>query len=169
MTKAFSTYILSAMMMSFANKGKISYIILRVVLKFLDIDRRTRCYGTDEQLFNAEIHMIKAIKENEGLHVTGLANILGVTKGAVSQIIGKLEKKGMILKEKDIDNQSKLILKLTPKGEIAHANHEKYHQQIDDAVKEILEDASEQEICFLRKFLLSLEDKLERIEDKLPD
>lgn len=151
------------------NKGKISYIILRVVLKFLDIDKRTRCYGTDVQLFNAEIHMIKAIKENEGLHVSGLANILGVTKGAVSQIIGKLEKKGLIIKEKDTDNQSKLILKLTPKGEIAHINHEKYHQQIDDSVNEILRDASEQEISFLRKFLLSLEDELEKLEDKLPN
>lgn len=154
--------------MNFANKGKISYIFLRVIVKFLDIDKRTRCYGTDKQLFNAEIHMIKAIKENEGLHVTGLANILGVTKGAVSQIIGKLEKKGMIIKDKDADNQSKLILRLSPKGEIAYSSHEKYHQQIDDVVNEILKDASDEEIGFLKDFLLSLDDELERIEDKLP-
>lgn len=154
--------------MNFANRERISYALLRVMLKFMELDRRTRCYGTDEQLFNAEIHMIKAIKENEGIHVTGLAGILGVTKGAVSQIIGKLEKKGMIMKERDADNQSKLMLKLTPQGETAHINHEKYHQHFDDLIQAVLKDASEQEIRFLKKFLVNLEDELERMEDKLP-
>lgn len=156
------------MTMNFTNREKLSYTFLRVLLKFLELDRRTRRYGTDVQLFSAEIHMIKAIKENEGIHVTGLAGILGVTKGAVSQIIGKLEKKGMIMKERDADNQSRLMLKLTPKGETAHINHEKYHQDFDDLVKEVLKEASEQEKSFLRRFLLSLEKELERLDDKLP-
>ena len=67
---------------------------MRVVTKLSEIDKRTRYYGTDQSLFEAEIHMIKSIKENEGIHVTGLADMLGVTKGAVSQILKKLETQG---------------------------------------------------------------------------
>ena len=79
---------------------RISYSLLRVVYKFFEIDKRTRYYGIDVPLFPSEIHMINKIKQNEGIHVTGLANILKVTKGAVSQIIMKLEKKGFNPKRK---------------------------------------------------------------------
>ena len=123
--------------------------------------KKTRYYGIDVPLFPSEIHMINKIKQNEGIHVTGLANILKVTKGAVSQIIMKLEKKGLIRKEKDINNQSKLVIKLTPKGETAHSNHEKFHKKIDAMVNEIVKDASEENIKFFKNVLTTLEDKLE--------
>jgi DNA-binding MarR family transcriptional regulator len=79
---------------------KISYPLLAVVFKFMEIYKRTRYYGTDVPLFYAEIHLIKAIKENEGIHITGLAQYLGVTKGAVSQMLMKLEKKALSLRKK---------------------------------------------------------------------
>lgn len=139
----------------------ISYSLLRVVHKFFEIDKQTRYYGTDTPLFNSEIHMIKVIKHNEGIHVTGLAHNLGVTKGAVSQMIMKLEKKGLIQKEKDLSNQSRLVLKLTSKGEIAHSFHEKIHKKIDDLVNEIVSEASEENIKFIKNVLTVLEDKLE--------
>ena len=140
---------------------RISYSLLRVVYKFFEIDKKTRYYGTDVPLFPSEIHMINKIKQNEGIHVTGLANILKVTKGAVSQIIMKLEKKGLILKEKDINNQSKLVLKLTSKGETAYNTHIKFHEQIDDMVNEIVKDGSKEEVKFFKDVLTTLEEKLE--------
>jgi DNA-binding MarR family transcriptional regulator len=146
------------------NKAKLSYTLLRVVWKLFEADKKTRYYGTDEQLFEAEIHMIKSIKENDGIHVTGLAELLGVTKGAVSQIIMKLQKKGMITKDTDPRNLSRLVLRLTPKGETAYANHEKLHQEFDGLVNEALKDASEEEIAFLKDFLDLLDNKIDKFE-----
>ena len=140
---------------------RVSYPLLRVVYKFFEIDRRTRYYGTDVPLFPSEIHMINKIKQNEGIHVTGLANILNVTKGAVSQIIMKLEKKGLIQKEKDSNNQSRLVLKLTAKGETAYHNHEEFHKKIEVMVNEIVIDASKEEIKFFKDVLITLEERLE--------
>lgn len=151
--------------MNDSNKMRISYLLLRLVNKFFDTDKKTRYYGTDKQIFESEIHMIKAIKENEGIHVTGLANKLGITKGAVSQIIMKLEKKDLIRKEKDVYNQSKLVLKLTSSGEIAYINHEKLHKKLDDMISEILDKVSEENIEFLKVFLMSVEDRLEGFEE----
>ncbi|WP_252187456.1 MarR family winged helix-turn-helix transcriptional regulator [Anaeromonas gelatinilytica] len=147
------------------NKNKLSYTLLRVVWKLFEVDRKTRCYGTDEQLFEAEIHMIKSIKENEGIHVTGLAELLGVTKGAVSQIIMKLQKKDMIVKDTDPRNLSRLILRLTPKGETAYINHEKLHQEFDNLVNEALEGASMENVAFLKEFLNSLERRMDNFEN----
>jgi DNA-binding MarR family transcriptional regulator len=146
---------------------RISYSLLRVVYKFLEIDKETSYYGTDVPLFCSEVHMLKAIKQNEGIHVTGLANIQKVTKGAVSQMIMKLEKKGLIRKEKDINNQSKLVLKLTDKGELACSNHEKFHENIDVMVNEIVKDASEENIRFFKDTLVTLENKLELLEKEI--
>ncbi len=146
------------------NKTKLSYTLLRVVWKFFEADKKTRYYGTDKQLFEAEIHMIKSIKENDGIHVTGLAELLGVTKGAVSQIIMKLQKKGMIVKDTDPRNLSRLVLSLTPKGEIAYIHHEKLHEEFDSIVNEVLKDASKENLLFLKDFLNSLDAKLDEFE-----
>lgn len=150
-------------------KNKISYSLLTVIYKFNENDKQTRYYGTDTLLFSSEIHMIRAIKEEEGIHITGLANKLGVTKGAVSQIVNKLNKKGFIKKETDLYNQSKLIIKLTPKGEIADANHVKLHKNFDTLINDILKDASNEEIAFLKNFLNKVEEQIEDFEEKLTE
>lgn len=150
--------------MKFKNRTKISYTFLRVVTKLSEIDRKMRCYGTDQPLFNAEIHMIKSIKENEGIHVTGLADMLGVTKGAVSQVIQKLERKSMIVKDTDPRNLSKLALHLTPKGETAYMHHEDLHRRFDGLFDIVLKNASEENSAFLKDFLSSLDEKITMFE-----
>ncbi len=146
------------------NRSKISYTLLRVVWKLSEADKKTRYYGTKEQLFEAEIHMIKSIKENEGIHVTGLAELLGVTKGAVSQIVKRLHKKGMIIKDTDPRNLSRLALRLAPKGEIAYIHHQMLHQEFDRVVDEALNNASKEQRVFLKEFLDSLEYKIDNFE-----
>lgn len=156
-------------MMNFNNerKNKISYSLLTVIYKFIENDTQTRYYGTDTPLFSSEIHMIRAIKEEEGIHITGLAKKLGVTKGAVSQIVNKLNKKGFITKETDLNNQSRLVIKLTPKGEIADANHVKLHDKFDALINDIIKDASNEEVSFLKNFLSKVEEQIDDFEKEL--
>lgn len=146
-------------------KVEISYLLLELIEKILEIEKKARYYGTDTPLFHSEIHIIEAIKENEGIHITGLAENLGVTKGAVSQVAIKLQKKGLIIKERDLNNYSKFLLKLTPKGEVAYNNHLKFHQELDQVLTEILNGESQDKINFLINFLKILESKLVIFED----
>lgn len=148
------------------NKEKTSYILLRLVYRIFELDKKIRRYGTDKPLFESEIHMIQAIRENEGIHVTGLAEYLNVTKGAVSQVIMKLEKKGMIVKGRDPENQSRLVLTLTPKGETAYRNHEKLHQEFDELVEAILKGTSEEHRSFLKRFMRTLDQRLDAFVEK---
>lgn len=152
------------MNMKFKNRTKSSYTFLRVVSKISELERKTRYYGTDQPLYEAEIHMIKSIKENEGIHVTGLADMLGVTKGAVSQNIMKLEHKGMIIKDTDPRNLSRLVLRLTSKGETAYQYHEKLHQKYDELFNAALENATEENKAFLKNFLNSLDEQIDTFE-----
>ncbi len=48
----------------------------------------------------------------------------------------------MIIKEIDPTNLSKLVLRLTPKGEIAYVHHGMIHEEFDNIVNQVLKDAS---------------------------
>lgn len=154
------------MNLKFKNTNRLSYLFLRTEVQISNIDRKTRCYGTKHVLHVSEIHMIKAVRENPGIHVTGIADILGVTKGAVSQILQKLEKKGMIEKIIDPSNSSRLILKTTTEGDTAYFEHERLHEYYDSIFCEILEGATEENKKFLAEFLHKLSSRLELEEEK---
>lgn len=141
-------------------KHTIAYNSLRLALTLVDLDKKTRYYGTDVPIFHSEIHVIMAIAENPGIHVGGLADVLGVTKGAVSEILKKLEKKSLVIKEIDNLNLSRYLLSLTEKGKKAHSNHIFYHSVLNTMVEDELKDASEDELEFLSNFLSSLMKKV---------
>ena len=50
-------------------------------------------YGTGEEYTSVEVHTLKHIADNPGITVTELARHNGKTKGAISQILKKIEKK----------------------------------------------------------------------------
>ena len=93
--------------------------------------------------------------------MTALAEVLGVTRGAVSQIAMKLEGKGMLVKERDEDSSLRRILRVTPEGERAYLFHERLHAKFDRLVEGLLADASKRDRDFLRDFLGALDAALE--------
>lgn len=139
-------------------------MLLSLVYRLIEADKKIRYYGTGEQLTESEIHMIKAVRDNEGLHITGLAKGLNITKGAVSQVVMKLEKKGMVVKERDAGNMSRLLLRLTQKGEAAYKTHELFHRKFEAYVEKTLKDATPENREFLKGFMVSLGQVIEEFE-----
>lgn len=146
-------------------KDRPSLKLIRLAMEFGTIEKRIRTYGVGVAIHEAEIHMIKAVKEAEGIHVTGLAERFGVTKGAVSQLLAKLEKKGLVSKEPDSANLSRLRLKLTPRGEQAYARHEELHALFDSTVENQLGRHPESFTTDLCRFLDSMNAALADFKD----
>ena len=142
----------------------ISYALLRIVYKLTEIDKQARNYGTDCPLHVSEIHMIKEIKKSNGSHISEIAR-KHVTRGAVSQIIKKLEKKGFVNKEMVSENQLMLVPVLTDKGEIADSNHKRYHEVFNNSIKRILRKSNIDERKVIKDFLLEVEEKCKELED----
>ncbi|MCJ7856817.1 MarR family transcriptional regulator [Lachnospiraceae bacterium NSJ-143] len=145
------------------NDIKISDTFFRVASKLSEFDENLKCTVEDENFVNTEMNIVKLIKEHEGIHVTGIAELLGVTKGAVSQVTNKLEKKGVIVKEKDENNLSRLILRLTPKGEQLYDVHEAFHAELNDLISDTLKNCSDENKVFLKSFLDAVETKILKI------
>ena len=85
-------------------------------------------YGTGELYTSAEVHMITRIEENPGITATRIAEITNRTKSAVSQMISKLEGKGLIQREKDPNNGKQYFLYVTPKGRHLSLCHKAYDE-----------------------------------------
>jgi len=125
------------------------------------LEKTPRRFGTDEPLTGTEIHLLELIGDNdESLSVTDLSRLLGITKGAVSQSIKRVENKGFIFKKEDPENLSKLIIRLTYKGKTAYFSHKHWHETMDGGFKEYFMGLNQDKLDFLIEFMNKVEDFL---------
>ena len=135
----------------------------RLILQLsLQLDQSPKRFGTDEQLSHSEIHLIEIIGDNEGMSVTEIAQSLGITKGAVSQSLKRLEKKGVSKKEADPANLSRSIVSLTSKGMTAYYSHKHWHETMDGGFSNYLSELDPEELEIIIRFLTRVEDFLTR-------
>lgn len=146
------------------NKNSLSYIFLGAAWSLFDADRNINNYGTDTPLSTAEIHMIMHIKDNPKLHVSALAEKIGVTKGAVSQTVKKLVQKKMVIKVKHSHNHSMTLLKLTSKGETANTKHKMLHEKFEVEVERLLAEIPPTEAKAITKFITDLNNFIKNTE-----
>ncbi len=106
-------------------------------------------YG-EYSLFQVEGEFIDIIGENHGITMTEIAELLGKTPSACSQIVRKLRKKEMVVQVRDELNNRRFKLLLTELGKKVYEGHQLFTKECKDYFTECLEDFSEEE---LEKFL----------------
>ena len=104
-----------------------------------------------------EIHLIECIGKHEDTNVTEISKILGNTRGAVSQMAKKLEKKGLIVKTKKGDNNKEIILQLSKEGNEIFLEHESFHLSLYEDILSTLDSSSEENIEVVKNILNSIE------------
>ena len=139
---------------------KICRLLLDVISEFYENDSRARTFGTDTELYHSEIHMLQCIEENPGLYISGIASLLGVTRGAASQTAKRLERKQMLVKEASPGDNKRISLRLTPKGQTAADHHRAAHEKYDSQIADILAGADAGQLRFLSDFLLRFEQSI---------
>ena len=84
---------------------------------------RRRCDPSGELGLNIpEFALLKQLKlreergETRGAWLSGMGEYLRVSKAAVSQMLGALEKRGLITRKPDPDNRRTILVNLTDKG-----------------------------------------------------
>jgi DNA-binding MarR family transcriptional regulator len=135
---------------------------LRLINKYNSLEKKLYNFGIDELLTPAEIHTIDCIGRNSGINVTNLAEKLGITKGAVSQMVNKLKKKDLVTKLKDSDNDKEVILLLSKKGKIAFDGHIKFHADIYRDFMPLVENTSIERIKSFKEIINKIEFHLDR-------
>jgi|WetSurMetagenome_2_1015567.scaffolds.fasta_scaffold592881_2 DNA-binding MarR family transcriptional regulator len=116
------------------NHGVITGIaqsVFKISNKLNKLEKKAIDFGTGEKYYASELHTIEAIGEKYGNTVTELCDLFGTTKGAISQIISRLEKKELIAKERNRDCVKEINISLTRKGRIIFKSHKELHKKMD--------------------------------------
>jgi DNA-binding MarR family transcriptional regulator len=134
----------------------------RVSKLWQQLDSKPRKFGTETDLTGSEIHLVEVIGQNEGLSVTDMAKRLGITKGAVSQTLKKIDEKGLVSKEIDPTNTSRITVRLSTKGKVGYYSHLQWHEKMDGGFRDYFVHLPEDKIKFLEEFLSILEKFLKK-------
>ncbi len=105
-------------------------------------------------VYRSEIHALVEIGKFPGLNVTELAEKLMITKGAITQVTKKLEKKSLIIRTKDLNNDKEIGHYVTEKGKQLHKQHDEHIEQMlkDSELRNI----SDENFSFLQSFLTEI-------------
>lgn len=138
----------------------------KAINEYYKYDAKPRDYGTNELLYNSEIHMIQAIGSKMGETVTELSQSFCITKGGVSQTVSRLVKKGYIIKERKSEYGKEIMLILTDKGKKAFHEHEQNHSKFSDSLFGYMETLSDEEINGFESILKFVGEHFEKVNNK---
>ena len=108
-------------------------------------------YGTGETYTMVEVHMVKYIIDHPGKTVTDLSQDWDKTKAAISQMLKRLEKKGLVTWRGAPDSRKKQLYHATPKGEALNLRHREYDERVFGETLALLAQTCSQEeiaVCF---------------------
>uniref|UniRef100_A0A7V3RF63 MarR family transcriptional regulator n=1 Tax=Mesoaciditoga lauensis TaxID=1495039 RepID=A0A7V3RF63_9BACT len=140
------------------NSDEIVDIFIKIVNQYRMIDEFPRYFGkADIFLHMAEIQTILAIGKNENINVTNLAKFRGITKGAISQMINKLVKKGLVIKNISSQTDNEVMIQLTKRGKEVFEEQKRYNEFLNQKVAEILSGIPEEAVNDFMNISSSLE------------
>ena len=139
----------------------------RVVTIMESMHAPSLSFGTGISMYRREIHTIQAIGKKPGINITALAEYMGVTKGAVSQTIKKLIRKGLVRKTYAPSNAKEVVLELTDLGWVGFHNHEKFHMEALGIAREYFGNQFENKFEAIEAVMTDLNAILDEYEKRL--
>lgn len=135
-------------------------LFLKILHLYSIIGRKPKDYGTGDLLYFTEIHTITMVGKNKEINMTQLAEMMGVTKGAISQTIRKLVNKNLIFKS-NINNRKEVNLKLSEKGILVFKSQESFQKEIFTFAGSLYEKASPEDRELVKRLFLAISSNME--------
>lgn len=108
-------------------------------------------YGTGEKYTAIEVHMLKYIIDYPCKTVTALSQDWDKSKAAISQMMKRMEEKGLIAWREAPDSKKKQFCYATPKGKQLNELHIQYDDRVFGKTLNLLGETCSQEeieVCF---------------------
>lgn len=129
--------------------AEIEELFIRLVNKYKALEKIPVDYGVGRDLYHSERHLIDQIGDNPEMNITEFAQFQGVTKGAISQTVKKLENKGVVRRYKRGQNDKEVFLELTEAGRTIYKKHKEVSQESIVPLYEELKRHSDEKVNFL--------------------
>jgi DNA-binding MarR family transcriptional regulator len=135
-------------------------LFLKILHLYSVIGRKPKDYGTGDLLYFTELHTITVVARNKEINMTQLAEIMGVTKGAISQTIRKLVNKNLILKT-NINNRKEVNLMLSEKGNTVLKAQESFQKEIFTFAGSLYEKARPEDRELVKRLFLAITENMQ--------
>ena len=135
----------------------------RVVNQLLFLKRKRVFSYEGVDFYPSEVHLMLVIRDRVATNATRIAGELGVTKGAVSQSLSRLEEKGVLTKSRDTEKKNELTLTFTPFGARALEHYRAHTKGVFDGPRAFLTGLTGEERRMIETFLEEVERGLEGI------
>lgn len=145
-------------------KREVSNQLFRLINQIIFLEKKNIFEYEGVKLFPSEIHLLLSIEDKQSINATKLANKLGISKSAVSQTISRLEKKGVIIKDKDPYNKNELILSLTSFGDKAFGRYKMKQASNRTLFNQYLDALSDYEREVINNFLQEVKGMLDQLK-----
>jgi DNA-binding MarR family transcriptional regulator len=98
----------------------------------------------------ADVHAVGALLEVGPTGVRQLAELMGVTTGAATRLVDRLERGGFVRRESDPSDRRRVVLRLVPERVEVIA---RYYESMGERWRRTVEGHSDAELRFLLEFL----------------
>jgi DNA-binding MarR family transcriptional regulator len=140
---------------------KLMESFLRMVNKYKAMEKFPLSFGTEYKFYHSERHMLDIVGDNRSMNMTTFAQMNGVTKGAVSQIVSKLENKGAIRRYKEEGNEKEVFIELTDKGKEIYEHHQRVNDETVKHLEQGLKNYPDDKVEFLLTTFMWFEEYLD--------
>lgn len=108
---------------------------------------------TAEPVSLAELHVLQCIGHHPDFNVISISKVMKMTRGAISKICARLERKGLVIKQQVPANQKEVCFTLTPIGYTLWELHEEGHQKPVQQLVQLLSKYRPDELEVIERFL----------------
>ena len=112
-------------------------------------------FGTGSKVYITEIQTVSVIGENPNTNMTQLAEIMGVTRGAISQTVRKLIAKKLVVRINS-RNQKEINLGLTEFGQMVSESYQTKMQEVFTFADELYASATPAERDLVKRLFLRI-------------
>lgn len=138
-------------------------ILVKLFRNITVIEERSLKRGEYKNVTVNDMHVIEAIGIGEPKNMTAVARTLTVTTGTLTISVNSLVKKGLVERVRSEEDRRVVLVSLSKSGKQAYEYHQKFHNEMVDAV---LQSLNEEEKNVLAKALSSLSEYFQQCIEK---
>jgi DNA-binding MarR family transcriptional regulator len=137
---------------------------IRILHLYSVIDKKPKDFGTGDRLYVSEIHAIHYIGTHPEINMTQLAEMSGVTKGAVSQTVKRLVSKRYVARYKS-RNRKEVNLRLSDKGFLINQKYEQFEKEKFVFAEKLYDNASKEDITLIRNLFTVIYENIKQMSE----
>lgn len=134
-------------------KQTLNEILVKMFRNINNIEEQAMKTGEYRDVTTNDMHVIEAIGVDCPKNMTAVAKVLGVTTGTLTISVNSLVKKGLVHRVRSEEDRRVVLVSLSEKGKLAFRHHQKFHEDMIDAV---IKQLTEEEKLTLEKALNNL-------------